>query len=139
MSIKIQQITWTGLQMASGMVLEEHWEITVGVQISRVFLEGRDIGKEYVEKFYAKNAPSGTYKGCSSYEDYRELLAKEKDIDAIKIMTPDHTHAQIAIDSLNAGKHVITHKPIANRMKEARKVIDLAKRKRTGHPSAGLE
>jgi hypothetical protein len=90
---------------------------------------GRDIGKEYVEKFYAKNAASGSYKGCGSYEDYRELLAKEKDVDAVKIMTPDHTHAQIAIDSLNAGKHVITHKPIANRMMEARKVIDLAKQK----------
>ena len=90
---------------------------------------GRDIGKEYVEKFYAKNAASGSYKGCGSYEDYGELLAKEKDVDAVKIMTPDHTHAQIAIDSLNAGKHVITHKPIANRMMEARKVIDLAKQK----------
>jgi hypothetical protein len=90
---------------------------------------GREVGKEFVEKFYAKFSASGSFKGCVSYEDYRELLANEKDIDAIKIMTPDHTHAQIAIDSLKQGKHVITHKPIANRMKEARKVIELAKQR----------
>jgi predicted dehydrogenase len=73
---------------------------------------GREVGKEFVEKFYAKFSASGSFKGCVSYEDYRELLANEKDIDAIKIMTPDHTHAQIAIDSLKQGKHVITHKPM---------------------------
>lgn len=85
---------------------------------------GRDVGKDYVEKYYAKKKPSGTYKGCASYEDFRELLAKEKDLDAIKIMTPDHLHATIALAGLNAGKHIITHKPIANRMKEARLVMN---------------
>ena len=85
---------------------------------------GRDIGKEYVEKFYAKNTPSGTYKGCSSYEDYREMLAKEKDIDAIKIMTPDHSHGPIAMAAMKKGIHVITHKPISNRLVEGLKVID---------------
>lgn len=89
---------------------------------------GRDIGKEYVESYYAKNTPSGTYKGCSAYEDYRELLEKEKDLDAIKIMTPDHLHASIAIASMKKKKHVITHKPIANRMMEGRKTIDLARK-----------
>lgn len=88
---------------------------------------GRDIGKEYVEKYYAKKAPSGNYKGCGSYEDYRELLEKEKDVDVFKIMTPDHTHACIAIDAMKKGKHIVTHKPIANRLKEGRKVIDTAK------------
>jgi len=89
---------------------------------------GRDIGKEYVEKYYAKNRPSGTYKGCLSYEDYRELLDKETGIDAIKIMTPDHHHAYLAVLGLNNGKHVITHKPIANRMSEGRKAIETAKK-----------
>jgi predicted dehydrogenase len=91
---------------------------------------GRDIGQEYVEKYYAKNSESGSYKGCASYEDYRELLDKEEDIDAIKIMTPDHLHAKIAMDGMNKNKHVITHKPIANRIKEGRKVIDMANEKK---------
>ena len=91
---------------------------------------GRDAGQEYVEKYYAKNRRSGNYNGCTSYEDYRELLEKETDIDAIKIMTPDHTHAQIAIDAMDKGIHVITHKPIANRLLEGRKVIE--KTEKTG-------
>lgn len=87
---------------------------------------GRDIGKEYVEEYYGRNQGSGTYKGCSSYEDYRELLEKETDIDAIKIMTPDHHHAYLAIVAMKKGKHVITHKPIANRMSEGRLTIETA-------------
>ena len=89
---------------------------------------GRDIGKEYVEKYYAKNKPSGQYKGVSSYEDYRELLEKESDIDAVKIMTPDHHHAYLAIAAMKKGKHVITHKPIANRMSEGKLAIETARK-----------
>jgi len=89
---------------------------------------GRDIGKEYVETYYGKNKPSGTYSGCRSYEDYRELLEKEPDVDAVKIMTPDHHHAFLAIAAMKKGKHVITHKPIANRMYEGRLAIETAKK-----------
>lgn len=89
---------------------------------------GRDIGQKYVEDYYAKSQDSGTYKGCRSYEDYRELLEKETDLDAIKIMTPDHLHAPIALDAMKKGLHVITHKPIANRLAEGRLVIETAKK-----------
>lgn len=89
---------------------------------------GRDIGQEFVQKYYGKSKDSGTYKGCASYEDFRELLEKERDLNAIKIMTPDHLHAPVAIASLKKGKHVVTHKPIANRMYEARLLIDTAKK-----------
>jgi hypothetical protein len=88
---------------------------------------GRDIGLEFVQKYYGKSRESGTYRGCTSYEDFRELLEKEKDIDAVKIMTPDHLHGTVAIAAMKKGKHVVTHKPIANRMYEAKKTIDLAK------------
>ena len=89
---------------------------------------GSDIGREYVEKYYAKNSPSGMYKGCNSYEDFRDLLEQEKDLDAIKIMTPDHLHATIAVAAMNKGKHVVTHKPIANRISEGRLAIETARR-----------
>lgn len=82
---------------------------------------GRDIGKELVAKYY------GNWTPCKSYEDYRELLEKEPGIDAIKIMTPDHHHAHLAIAAMKKGKHVITHKPIANRMYEGRLAIETAK------------
>jgi hypothetical protein len=89
---------------------------------------GRDLGQELVQKYYGQQKDSGTYKGCASYEDFRELLEKEKDIDAIKIMTPDHLHATVAIASMKKGKHVVTHKPIANRIYEAKLTIDTAKK-----------
>jgi len=91
---------------------------------------GRDIGQEYVQKYYAKNLPSGKYRGCNSYEDFRDLLDQEKDLDAIKIMTPDHLHATVAIAAMKKGKHVITHKPIANRISEGRLTIETARRKK---------
>src|SRR5687767_5455607 len=68
---------------------------------------GRDIGKELVDKYYSKSGDSKTYKGCSSYTDFRELLEKEKDIDAVKIMTPDHLHGFISIAAMKKGKHVV--------------------------------
>jgi hypothetical protein len=89
---------------------------------------GRDIGQEFINKYYAKSKQSSSYKGCSSYNDFHELLEKEKDIDAIKIMTPDHLHATVAIASMKKGKHVVTHKPIANRMYEGRLTIETARK-----------
>jgi len=48
-------------------------------------------------------------------------------VDAVKIMTPDHLHATIAIAAMKKGKNVLVHKPIANRLSEARLVIDTAR------------
>ncbi len=89
---------------------------------------GREVGKEIVETVYAKNNTSGNYNGCEVYEDFRELLEKVKDLDAVKIMTPDHLHATISIAAMKKGKHVIMHKPMANRVYEARLVAETAKK-----------
>jgi hypothetical protein len=88
---------------------------------------GRDIGQDFVNRFYTKEK-SKTYKGCTSYEDYRELLERETDIDALKVMTPDHLHATISIAGMKKGKHIVIHKPIANRMYESRLTIDTAQK-----------
>ncbi|HTQ26735.1 MAG TPA: Gfo/Idh/MocA family oxidoreductase [Puia sp.] len=88
---------------------------------------GRDIGQEFVNKYYARSSGGAGYKGCASYADFRELLEKERDVDAVKIMTPDHHHATIAIAAMKKGKHVVIHKPIANRMYEARMSIETAR------------
>lgn len=89
---------------------------------------GRDIGQEFVQKYYGKSKDSGNFKGCSAYEDFRELLENEKDLDAIKIMTPDHLHGPVAIASMKKGKHVVTHKPISNRIYEAKLTIETARK-----------
>ena len=81
---------------------------------------GRDVGQNIVDTFYGS-------KGCSAYADFRELFDKEKDLNAVKIMTPDHLHGVIAMAAMKRGKHVIVHKPIANRLMEADQVIETAR------------
>ncbi len=88
---------------------------------------GRDVAKDVVESYYGKNSANGKYSGCAAFADYRELLASNTDFDAVKIMTPDHLHATIAISAMRKRKHVIVHKPLANRLKEARMVVDTAR------------
>ena len=53
-------------------------------------------GQDIVQRYYAKERGAASYDGCSAYTDYRELLEKEKDIDAVVICTPDHNHAMIS-------------------------------------------
>ncbi len=88
---------------------------------------GRDVAKDIIETYYGNQRSNGKFKGCSAYADYRELLDKEKDVNAVKVMTPDHLHATISVAAMKKGKHVIMHKPVANRLKEARLVIDTAR------------
>jgi hypothetical protein len=91
---------------------------------------GREVGKEIVEAYYAKQRAEEKIAGCATYVDFRELLEKEKDLNAVKVMTPDHTHAAIAIAALKKGMNVIVHKPLANRVLEARAVIEAARVKK---------
>ena len=61
------------------------------------------------------------------YKDYRRLL-ENKDIDVVVIATPDHWHAQIAVDAMEAGKHVYIEKPMTHTLDEAFEVYRAAKR-----------
>lgn len=66
-------------------------------------------------------------KDCAVYRDYRELLAQQKDLDAVLVVTPDHTHAVIAAAALRAGKHVYCQKPFTHTVFEARTLGDLTR------------
>jgi predicted dehydrogenase len=88
---------------------------------------GREVALELVNRYYGKHRPSGLAKGCRAYRDFREMLAREADLDAVYIMTPDHLHATIALHAMRQGKHVIQHKPLANVLREAQLVRDTAR------------
>lgn len=62
-----------------------------------------------------------------AFEDYQDMLALEE-IDAIVVATADQWHARIAIDAMNAGKHVYLEKPMTRYLGEAFEVYDTAKR-----------
>ncbi len=71
-----------------------------------------------------KNFPKAKY-----YKDWRELLDKEsKNIDAVSVSTPDHTHAVAAIAAMQLGKHVYVQKPLTHDVYEARALTDAAKK-----------
>ncbi|HEX4850365.1 MAG TPA: gfo/Idh/MocA family oxidoreductase, partial [Puia sp.] len=53
---------------------------------------GRDNGKSIVDTFYSNVHPELQYGPCNAYADFRELLDKEKNVDAVKVITPDHLH-----------------------------------------------
>ena len=88
---------------------------------------GRENGKSIVDTFYANVHPELKFKGCNAYADVRELLEKEKDLDAVKIMTPDHLHGILSIAAIKKGKHVMVHKPLSNRLLEGKRVIAAAR------------
>ena len=88
---------------------------------------GLDAAKDIVDTYYTAQRPNEKLKGCAAYADFRELLEAEKDLNAVKIMTPDHLHGVIGIAAMRKGKHVIMHKPISNRLTEAKLAIDTAR------------
>jgi len=68
------------------------------------------------------------YEKASKYKDFRVLLDKEKNIDAVTVTIPDHNHAVIAMSAINRGKHVFVQKPLTHTIKEARLLAQAAKK-----------
>jgi len=66
------------------------------------------------------------YPEARRYSDWRKLLEKERDIDAVLVATPDHNHAIISIAAMKLGKHVYCEKPLAHSVWEARRMAEVA-------------
>lgn len=67
------------------------------------------------------------YPNAKIYKDYRVMLEKEKNLDAVVIATPDHTHAPISMAAMQLGKHVYCQKPLTHTVYEARRLAEAAK------------
>jgi len=67
------------------------------------------------------------YKKATKYRDFRIMLEREKNIDAITVTTPDHTHAVIAMMAITMGKHTFVQKPLTHTIMEARMLAQAAK------------
>lgn len=83
--------------------------------------------KEVVEKHYAEDTKSGTYKGCATYVDYRELLERD-DLDAVVIMTPDHMHVHPALAAAKRKLDIYCEKPLTRTIAEGRMLVDAVKK-----------
>ena len=86
--------------------------------------------KILVETYYNKKLGSNKVVDVKMYGDYKELL-ENKDIDAVVISTPDHWHAQPAIEAALAGKDIYLQKPTSLTVEEGRVLSDIIQRKGT--------
>jgi predicted dehydrogenase len=68
------------------------------------------------------------YPDARRYKDYRVMLDEQKDIDAVIVATPDHTHAVIAMAAMERKKHVYVQKPLTHSVYEARLLTEAARK-----------
>ena len=81
-----------------------------------------DVWTEYNQKRVVNSLKRFKHE-VNGYEDYREMLDKEKELDAVVIATPDFWHAQHTVDCLKAGKHVYCEKEMSNTLEGARSMV----------------
>ncbi|MCS6776765.1 MAG: Gfo/Idh/MocA family oxidoreductase [Chloroherpetonaceae bacterium] len=74
-------------------------------------------------------AAAAQFPQAKTYHDFRRML-EQKDIDAVVISTPDHTHAVATLAALDSGRHVYCEKPLTHTVVEARRVMEMARKKR---------
>jgi predicted dehydrogenase len=80
-----------------------------------------DVDSNYASKVFA------AYPKAVVYRDFRQMLERQKDLDAVIVATPDHSHAPIALAAMRAGKHVYVQKPLTHSVEEARKLTEAAR------------
>jgi len=76
------------------------------------------------------NAAASKFPKARKYADFRELLDKEKHLDAVVVSTPDHTHAAAGVMAMKRGLHVYCEKPLTRDVHEARVMTKLAAEKK---------
>jgi predicted dehydrogenase len=82
-----------------------------------------DVDENYAAKEFAR------YTDAKRFKDYRVMLDKMgREIDAVVIGTPDHTHAIIAMESMRRGKHVYCEKPLAHSVQDVRQLMAAARK-----------
>jgi len=67
---------------------------------------------------------------AAKYKDYRRMLDKQRNVDAVIVATPDHTHAVITAEAIRRGKHVYVQAPLTRDVWEARQLTKLAREAR---------
>jgi len=95
---------------------------TPGIRVKAIC----DIWETYNVK-QAARIQTGYKQEHSAYTDYREMLGKEKDLDAVIVATPDFCHAEQTVACLKAGLHVFCESPMSNTVDGGRAMVKAAK------------
>ncbi|GAC1430565.1 MAG: Gfo/Idh/MocA family oxidoreductase [Terriglobales bacterium] len=111
---------WDWLSPDHPIQLTHSLQVTSGVS-------GRETCQKIIEAYYGSQRRSGEYHGCSAYSDFRELLEKQKDLDAVVVCTTDNLHAAVSAAAMKKGKHVFCQKPLTHTIYEARRIVEIAR------------
>src|SRR5271167_1016059 len=90
---------------------------------------GREPCQKIVDAYNGLQKRSGESRGCAAYSDFRELLEKEKGVDAVVVGTTDNLHAAVSAAAMKKGKHVFCQKPMTHTVYEARCIAEIAREK----------
>jgi predicted dehydrogenase len=107
---------------ANGMALGDIGSLTASKHVKLVAVADVDLART---KDVRKQFP-----GVKVYQDWRELLDKEKKLNSVNVSTPDHMHAPITMRAMLQGLHVYTQKPLTQTIYEARQLTRVAKEKK---------
>lgn len=88
---------------------------------------GREPCQKIVEGYYGSQQRSGRYNGCAAFTDFRDLLEKQHDLDAVVVCTTDHLHAAVSAAAMRRRKHVFCQKPLTHTIYEARQIAAIAR------------
>jgi predicted dehydrogenase len=111
---------WDWLSPDQPLQLTHTLRVTSGVA-------GREPCQKIVDAYYGTQNRSGQYRGCAAYADFRELLEKQKDLDAVVVGTTDNLHATVSAAAMRKKKHVFCQKPLTHTIYEARRVAEIAR------------
>ena len=106
---------------AEGQILTQSCLAIPGIRFKAVC----DIWASYNRKRLARRLKAYKH-DVTEYEDYKEMLDKEKDLDAVIVATPDFWHSEHTCASLEAGHHVYCEKEMSNTVEGAKKMVEAA-------------
>ncbi len=125
--IQIAQIGFGRIAMTHDLPETLKNQVAMGVAVADVDINRARNGKKWIENYYSEQKGKKGYVDVAVYQDYREML-QDKSIDAVIISTPDHWHAQPAIEAALAGKDIYLQKPASLTIAEGRQVSDTVNR-----------
>ncbi len=97
------------------------------IAVCDVDTQRREDARQMVDQHYGSAASGGIYRGCASYNDFREIIERG-DIDAVMNSTPDHWHVIPSVMAVRAGKDVMCEKPLSLTVREGRILSDAVER-----------
>lgn len=122
--IHVAQIGFGRIALTHDLPLTIKHDITRVIAIADVDRNRLAQGKEWVLNYYEEKKGKKNFVDVALYQDYREMLP-DKNIDAVVISTPDHWHAQPAIEAALAGKDIYLQKPASLTIEEGRQMSNI--------------